>query len=676
MATTLRKGRLAFILALLATAMTASTVLAHALLVRSEPANNANLVEPPQEVRLWFSEAISAEFSGAQLLDVHGRALKVANIHIEPAENLMILTLPELTPGLYSVRWEVLSEADGHFSRGLLVFGIGTEVDAGSAATVETETTLPLPEVGLRWLNFAILLALVGSVAVTYLVLNPGSYLPLIEVELVRAAARRRALRLALGCAGLALLVGLSLLLWQAGLLLETLPEGAGIAGVSWQLLSRTRWGMLWVVRQALLLLLVGALFHLYRKSILIPIPEGTPKTPRRFIPPIAVSSLLLGLLATQSLISHAAAITPTATLPVVVDTLHLLAASFWVGGLLALSAGLLPLIRRDRADFSILVRNSWRPFSRLAVLSVALLTATGLFSAGQHVASVDALLTTLYGQALATKLGLMLAAGSLGLLNSVLLHPDLVAPLARLLHRPAGWTPLSLRRLPGLILGEVTLGLLAIMATGVITATPTARGPEFEISPDDIPTLLNQTVDDMLVTFSASPNRPGQNLFIVRAVSSRRPPPAEVLRLILRFTFLGQEVGRASTDAVEIEPGLYQAGGAYLSLAGPWQVQVVVRRAGLKDSVAVFNWTVAPIGPARPVIISNRPLEALLTGAAAAIILVVFLFIAGMQLARRGLFLKPGVRFGLRLKTTLSTWVRRATNGILISITNRSNDL
>jgi hypothetical protein len=138
-----------------------------------------------------------------------------------------------------------------------------------------------------------------------------------------------------------------------------------------------------------------------------------------------------------------------------------------------------------------------------------------------------------------------------------------------------------------------------------------------------------------MVITFSASPNRPGQNLFTVRAVSTRRPAPAEIIRLILRFTFLGQEMGRSSVDAVEIEPGLYQAGGNYLSLAGPWQVQVVARRAGIEDTVANFNWMVAPPGQARPVLISNSRWEPILTILAAIFILMILLTFIITRLGR-----------------------------------------
>ncbi|MCL4301473.1 MAG: copper resistance protein CopC [Anaerolineae bacterium] len=648
-----------FIALLLAwgTALVPASAFAHAGLVRSDPADNAVLTEPPAEIRLWFSEAISPDFSGAQILDINGRPVQGVSLRVNPAENLLILTPPALAEGLYSVRWKVLSEADGHFTQGLLVFGLGEGVDLSQAAAAETEAGPPPWEVWLRWLNFSALLALAGSVGVAFLVLGSGRALPAgeeLNLYSLRRAAQGRVLALATGWSSLAWLAGFGLLLWQILLLANSLAEEASLAGVGWQLVSGTRWGWFWLARQGVLLLLSGVLFRLHRSA-------GAQKSSamllRSHLPPRRASLgrvhggaplgyiaalLLLALLTIQALTGHAAALTAYTALAVLVDTLHLLAASLWVGGLLALLAGLLPLLRRDRADFAALARASVGPFSRSAALSVGLLVATGLYSTGHQVASLDALLGTLYGQTLLAKLGLLLGVGLLGWLNSLAVHPRLAAPLARRLGRPPGWTPLALHHLPRLVLLEAGLGLLVILATGVMTATPPARGPEFEVAAEEIPTALDQTVDDMLITFSAKPNRPGQNMFTVRAVSTRRPPPAEVMRVILRFTFLGQEMGRTSADAVEIEPGLYQIGGNYLSLAGAWQVQVVVRRKGIEDSVAQFNWMVAPPGPARPVFISRRPLESILTPAAGLLGLSLLL-VAGWWLGR-GRGAQPGL--------------------------------
>jgi len=626
---TFRKIYLTVIVILLMTGIAPSLVMAHASLVRSDPADNANLAESPREIRLWFNEPISSQFSLAQLLNVQAQPVEISGIRVDPADpTLMILTLPELSPGIYSVRWKVLSEADGHFTQGTLVFGVGEQTDLSGVAIPEAEVSLPLIEVFLRWFNFGTLLALVGSIVVLYSVLAPTDAQPE-TIAHIRRAAQHRVIILATGCSALAMVIGIGLLLWQVSTLIDTLPSDVSFLAVGWQLTTQTRWGILWLVRQSTFLAMTWLLLRLHR-------PFRYFSTPIPTVSHVLLALLLLILLTVQALTGHAAALTPNTALAIVVDMLHLLGASMWVGGLLALVISLLPLLRREKAEFANLVRTSWRPFSSLAAISVGVLLATGLYNTGRQVASIDALTTTLYGQVLLGKVGLMALVGIFGLLNSILLHPWLATPLAWLLRRPSGWTPLSLNRLPALVLAEATVGVLVLLATGIVTASPPAKGPEFEVSPEDIPIIVNQTVDDMLITFAAKPNRPGQNIFSVRAVSSRRPPPAETLRVILRFTFLGQEMGLTSVDAVEIEPGLYQVGGNHLSLAGPWQVQVVVRRRGIEDTVAQFNWVVAPPGKARPVIISNHSLESPLTIAAAlSLMMLVLITVAWVWLAR-----------------------------------------
>ena len=72
-------------------------------------------------------------------------------------------------------------------------------------------------------------------------------------------------------------------------------------------------------------------------------------------------------------------------------------------------------------------------------------------------------------------------------------------------------------------------------------------------------------------------------------------------MRVIVRFTFLGQDIGTISADAQAVSPGLYQLAGEQLSLTGPWKVAVVVRRRGIEDSTANFDWTVAALKSVAP---------------------------------------------------------------------------
>jgi hypothetical protein len=175
----------------------------------------------------------------------------------------------------------------------------------------------------------------------------------------------------------------------------------------------------------------------------------------------------------------------------------------------------------------------------------------------------------------------------------------------------------------------EAGLGLLIFLLAGVLTSAPPARGPEFAPAPEHPIDSLTGSVDDLLVNFSAKPNLPGTNIFTIQEVSERRPPPGDVLRLILHFTYLEQDTGTQSVDAKWIDTGTYQIGGSYLSLPGKWRVDVVVRRGGLEDSVVSFEWNV-PAGSGKPVILSNRPWELWLTAAAMIwLVLVLILWLA-----------------------------------------------
>jgi hypothetical protein len=69
-----------------------------------------------------------------------------------------------------------------------------------------------------------------------------------------------------------------------------------------------------------------------------------------------------------------------------------------------------------------------------------------------------------------------------------------------------------------------------------------------------------------------------------------------------------------ASVEMAEVESDLYLLGGNQLYLAGRWQIDVVVRRQGVEDSTARFEWIVPQSSTPQPIIISDQPWEPLLT--------------------------------------------------------------
>jgi putative copper export protein len=97
--------------------------------------------------------------------------------------------------------------------------------------------------------------------------------------------------------------------------------------------------------------------------------------------------------------------------------------------------------------------------FSRVAMVAVAVLLATGLVSAWLHLGSVGALFASGYGRTLLVKLALVAGAASLGFYNWRVVRPALARePRAALI------------RIPATI--EVALGVAVVLVTAMLIST------------------------------------------------------------------------------------------------------------------------------------------------------------------------------------------------------------
>ena len=94
--------------------LNASSVLAHAMLVKAEPAKRASLTTAPSQVRLWFNEEIEPAFATLSVLDVNKKTVTEEKVVVDSGDpKSIILKLPEMQPGRYTVKFRVLS-VDGH----------------------------------------------------------------------------------------------------------------------------------------------------------------------------------------------------------------------------------------------------------------------------------------------------------------------------------------------------------------------------------------------------------------------------------------------------------------------------------------------------------------------------------------------------------------------------------
>jgi methionine-rich copper-binding protein CopC len=104
----------------------ASPALAHhADLVRSQPADGAQLAEAPRDVRAWFNLPLIEPGSGLAVTDQDERRVDAGNTRhddVDPA--LLVAELPALAPGRYKVTWRVMAANDLDYNEGSFTFTV------------------------------------------------------------------------------------------------------------------------------------------------------------------------------------------------------------------------------------------------------------------------------------------------------------------------------------------------------------------------------------------------------------------------------------------------------------------------------------------------------------------------------------------------------------------------
>lgn len=104
----------------------AGEALAHARLVKANPAVGSTVAAPPTQLWLKFNEVIRPSASGVKLTgpDGHGAVLAPLARDLKDPDAVTAPTPKNLAPGLYKVEWRALSP-DGHHTQGAFGFTVG-----------------------------------------------------------------------------------------------------------------------------------------------------------------------------------------------------------------------------------------------------------------------------------------------------------------------------------------------------------------------------------------------------------------------------------------------------------------------------------------------------------------------------------------------------------------------
>jgi copper transport protein len=364
--------RFAVIAALFAALISSSHALAHASLVRAEPADGAMLAEMPKVLTLTFNEPVSV-----LVMRIIGPGGEIVAAPAIAENNAVTVTPPRMRQGSHVLSWRVVS-ADGHPVGGSLLFSIGAASEPGATTASNAVARSALWAVKLA-VYVGMVLGIGGAFFRTWIEARARPT-PVLVVLLVFGLI---ATPISLGMQGLdALDLPLSQLaqmeVWRAG----------------WE----TAYGLTALTAEAAMLAALLAL-----------------TAPLRLARALTLVGLV-GIGLALSLSGHAGTVAPRSLTRSAVF-LHGVCVALWIGALI-------PLVVAIRAGESAALAR----FSRLIPLALAILLATGALLMLVQLDHIDALWTTRYGLVLSAKLALVAALLALAAANRYVLTPRLQA--------------------------------------------------------------------------------------------------------------------------------------------------------------------------------------------------------------------------------------------------------
>ena len=182
--------------------------------------------------------------------------------------------------------------------------------------------------------------------------------------------------------------------------------------------------------------------------------------------------ALALTLLSTWSFSGHASVSSPL-WLALINDVVHLCAGATWLAGIIVLAIAL-PDAWQGRTSFerTQLLWEVVSRFSRMALIAIAVVAATGTLNSFLNMETPDDLIDSGYGRVVLIKIGLFLAVVALGAINHLHVRKTLAgASLDRDVKDPYG----LFRRTIAI---ELVVGLLLMGSTGLLVGLPRTRKP------------------------------------------------------------------------------------------------------------------------------------------------------------------------------------------------------
>lgn len=513
-------------------AVPAGPAQAHAVLVRSNPAEGSIVADPPAQVVLTFTEGVNPIRGKVRVIAPDGARADTDDPRAAGAE-LIIPLKPGGSQGTYLVTFRVIS-ADSHPVSGAFTYSLGVTStppgDTGADDSAGPFVGVAFPIV--RWIGYVGLLLLVGAVVILAL-LWP------------QRLDRRGPVRVIWAGAAMVALAAVG----EVALQVPYVAGGEVTASDVREVLA-SQFGTAHLVRLGVL---AAAVF------LLRPIVQGRGWGADRVLLAV-LGTIAIG---TWSVSGHPSG-SPVPTITVIADMIHLASMSVWLGGLVMLVAFLL---RRANATELGAIVPVW---SRWAAYAVSALILTGVAQALVEIGDVGALFSTRYGWTVIIKVSLVAAVLAVALFSR-----RLVAHIAAGADGAAG-------RLRRLVTTEAAGAALVLAVTSVLVHTTPARTA---VAETDAPSIQSAVLRDPMFTLTVDvqPASVGLNDIHLYATTPDGQP-ADVAEWSVRAALPQQGIEPIDASVLAVTPD-HAIGQVGLPVAGTWTFTFTLRTSEIDQS-------------------------------------------------------------------------------------------
>ena len=356
----------------------------HPFLLDSEPSQGQNVAVGTTQIITHYSEAVEINFSELKIYDSNGNQVDNRDTAYYNAESSLVITTSPLEDGVYTIASKVLSKVDGHLVHAAIIFGVGdVQIDASLFESQEQSETTFIPESIARFPGLVGQTIVLGGIIASIVIWSTGQTRFKEQIALIESSFKAKFSKV-IGFGIISVFASNFIMLGVQTWRLETSPLDV----------IQTTFGHTWLTRMILTIILIGIWFWIERKN------QVSIKTQ------LPMLVFALALIATTTMMGHGASTEMVP--PIILDYVHNLLSSIWIGGVIFLGFVVLPSITkldgtvRDKITISLIPR-----FSAMIIISLGILIITGPTLLWFLDSNVSSLTDSTYGKLIMLKIAI-----------------------------------------------------------------------------------------------------------------------------------------------------------------------------------------------------------------------------------------------------------------------------